>query len=359
MRLRDAKELLKESRRLTRKANGLSDEVVKELLDAQLALEEAIQKKAEFEGPANELDELTGLRLGHLRKSKGREYFESIGVAVLFALILRAFGLEAFQLPTGSMEPTLLVGDHLFVAKYSYGVRVPFTTNYLFQWRDIERGDIVVFLFPVEEVSTQHTIGDVPGRLESYAARHGGYPPTLDDAGVPASARNDGWNRPFSYALVEGSYHFNSNGADGEAGTPDDLNNGNSAFINGVGSCLDERSLIQSKDYIKRVIGLAGDRIALRDNVVYVNGEPIERADVRTLDARVHGRAVEAATERMPDGPEYTTWSLGASPGQVPVRNVKGQSMFIFFSRDRASSAGGETSWPASIRWSRFFDPVR
>ena len=61
------------------------------------------------------------------RKTTTREYIEAIGTAVLIALFLRAFVVEAFKIPSGSMIPTLQVGDHIFVNKFIYGVRIPYT----------------------------------------------------------------------------------------------------------------------------------------------------------------------------------------------------------------------------------------
>lgn len=97
------------------------------------------------------LDEVVDSRLGHLLKSPTREYIESIGVAILIALLLRAFIIEAFTIPSGSMIPTLAVGDFLFVNKLSYGVRLPFVDEMLVEWSAPERGDVVVFVFPCNE----------------------------------------------------------------------------------------------------------------------------------------------------------------------------------------------------------------
>ncbi len=96
------------------------------------------------------LDARVDERLGHVRKSPTREYFESIGVAVLIALFLRAFIVEAFTIPSGSMIPTLAVGDFLFVNKLAYGIRIPFTEKLLTQWSLPERGDVVVFVYPCD-----------------------------------------------------------------------------------------------------------------------------------------------------------------------------------------------------------------
>ncbi len=127
--------------------------------------------------------------LAFARKGAVREYTESIGGAILVALLLRAFVFEPFHIPSGSMIPTLLVGDFIFVNKMSYGLRIPFTdpakVHKLWE-RPPRRGDVVVFINP---------------------------------------------HRP-------------------------------------------------DTDYVKRVVGLPGDTIEVRDNVLYVNGVEQKRTDV-------------------------------------------------------------------------------
>lgn len=81
-------------------------------------------------------------------KSVFREYFEAICIAVLLALFIRTFVVQAFKIPSGSMLPTLLIGDHLLVNKFMYGVRMPFTGKLLIPFNEPERGDVVVFRFP-------------------------------------------------------------------------------------------------------------------------------------------------------------------------------------------------------------------
>jgi signal peptidase I len=84
------------------------------------------------------------------RKKKGvvREYAEALTVAVVIALIIRAFLIEAFKIPSGSMIPTLSIGDHIFVNKFVYGLRVPFTAHRFINFRDPKRGEVVVFIYP-------------------------------------------------------------------------------------------------------------------------------------------------------------------------------------------------------------------
>jgi signal peptidase I len=134
------------------------------------------------------LDAVLEKHLSFARKSLAREYTESIGGAILIALLLRAFVFEPFHIPSGSMIPTLLVGDFIFVNKMSYGLRVPFT-----------------------DPAKVHKLG------ESAPAR--------GDVIVFASPK-----------------------------TPE-------------------------VDLVKRVVGLPGDRIDVKDNVVYINGKPQPRVD--------------------------------------------------------------------------------
>ena len=82
------------------------------------------------------------------KKSVAREYLESIVVAVILALFIRTFAVQAFKIPTGSMEPNLLIGDHLLVNKLLYSPSFGPLEDRLFGKRPIERGHVVVFKFP-------------------------------------------------------------------------------------------------------------------------------------------------------------------------------------------------------------------
>ncbi len=84
------------------------------------------------------------------RKSTAREYFESLVVAVILALFVRTFGFQAFKIPTGSMEPNLLVGDHLLVNKFIFGPAASGLERTLLPMRQVERGEVLVFKFPEE-----------------------------------------------------------------------------------------------------------------------------------------------------------------------------------------------------------------
>jgi signal peptidase I len=84
-------------------------------------------------------------------KSKKRllwEYVEAILTALILALIIRAYIIQAFKIPSGSMIPTLLIGDHILVNKFIYGTTIPLTDKKILIWQSPEKGDIIVFKYP-------------------------------------------------------------------------------------------------------------------------------------------------------------------------------------------------------------------
>lgn len=83
-------------------------------------------------------------------KKKGliREYAESIIIAVLLALVIRTYLVQAFKIPSGSMEDTLVIGDHLLVSKFMYGTKIPFVDKRVLTVRDPHQGDVIVFEYP-------------------------------------------------------------------------------------------------------------------------------------------------------------------------------------------------------------------
>lgn len=85
------------------------------------------------------------------KKSVWRDWIESIIVAFLLAMVIRAFVVQAFKIPTGSMRMTLIEGDLILVNKFIYGARVPFTNWRLPVVREPKRGDVVVFIYPEDK----------------------------------------------------------------------------------------------------------------------------------------------------------------------------------------------------------------
>jgi signal peptidase I len=228
--------------------------------------------------------------------------------ALIIALVIRTFLFQPFNIPSGSMKATLLVGDYLFVSKYSYGYShfsFPFSPP-VFSGRIPsgwlpQRGDVVVFRLPKDN----------------------------------------------------------------------------------------------SVDYIKRVIGLPGDRIQVKGGLVYINDKPIKRepaptfieteegaraAPVKrwketldngvsyyTLDLVDNGFADNTQVYTVPagryfmmgDNRDNSTDSRFSAVGTVPVENIVGKAQIIFFSVYEGERAWEFWRWPVSVRWNRLFTIVR
>ncbi|WP_149536321.1 signal peptidase I [Siccirubricoccus phaeus] len=244
-----------------------------------------------------------------MAKNKSGGWLESVKTilyAGLIAIGIRTIAFEPFNIPSGSMIPTLLVGDYLFVSKYSYGYSrysMPLGPN-LFSGRILgqlpERGDVAVFKLPRDP----------------------------------------------------------------------------------------------SQDYIKRIIGLPGDRIQVRNGILHVNGQPVKRELVgnsnldrcygtepklyrETLpEGRVHailecsdtnGRADNTDEYRVPQGYVFgmgdnrdnSQDSRFPEVGFIPLENLVGRAEFIFFSIDGSAAWWEVWGWPFAIRWSRLFSAIR
>jgi signal peptidase I len=96
----------------------------------------------------DEIDDKKGKNAPVKKKHIVREYAESIIIAVILALIIRAFVVQAFKIPSGSMEDTLAIGDHILVNKFIYGSKIPFSDKRIWKIRDPKRGDVIVFEYP-------------------------------------------------------------------------------------------------------------------------------------------------------------------------------------------------------------------
>ncbi|MEK6606158.1 MAG: signal peptidase I [Myxococcota bacterium] len=154
-RVRDeAQHLLGEARRILRRyRHRISEEVARDVRAAAEDLRDSLRARdtERVRVDLGRLEERVDRHLAFGRKGATREWAESVGAAVFVALLLRAFVVEAFKIPSGSMLPTLEIGDHLFVNKFVYGLQVPFTHHKLLHLRAPRRGEVVVFIYPHDE----------------------------------------------------------------------------------------------------------------------------------------------------------------------------------------------------------------
>ncbi|MEF3168107.1 MAG: signal peptidase I [Deltaproteobacteria bacterium] len=179
------------------------------------------------------------------------EYAQAILIALVLALLIRTFVVQAFKIPSGSMINTLLIGDHLLVNKFVYGIRNPLTRALWVPVSQPQRGDVVVFIYPVEP----------------------------------------------------------------------------------------------EKDFIKRVIGVGGDTVEIRDKKVFVNGELFpDPPGVQHTDPHVIPGSLQPRDNMGPvKVPEGSLFVLGDNRDQsydsrfwgfVPVKDVKGKAFIIYWSWD-------------------------
>jgi len=226
------------------------------------------------------------------KKSKFREYIEAISIAILLALLIRAFVIQAFKIPSGSMIPTLLIGDHILVNKFIYGLNIPFTDTRVLIFNQPKRGDIIVFSFPQnkEKPECTSTINNIEKRLQTS------------------------WQ------------------------------NGNPVYL-----FQDD-----CKDFIKRVIGIGGDKIEIKDKNVYVNDtlqhEPyIEHSDPDIEKATrdnfgpfiVPHNSIFVMGDNRDQSYDSRYW------GVVSMDEIKGKAFIMYWSWNN------DGSFLAKVRWSR------
>lgn len=106
---------------------------------------------SEIKLKTEELERINKEHLSKFGKSKLRQNVEALLFAVVLALLIRTFIVQPFKIPSGSMIPTLLVGDHLLVSKFMYGTKIPFSDKVVLPLRGIKHGDVIVFRYPNSE----------------------------------------------------------------------------------------------------------------------------------------------------------------------------------------------------------------
>jgi signal peptidase I len=336
------------------------------------------------------------------------EIVKTVVYALLIALVLRILLFQPFTIPSASMEPTLLEGDYIIVSKYSYGYSrhsIPFSPP-IFHGRIFERtpkrGDIIVFKLPRDG----HT---------DYIKRLIGLPGDRIQVkgGVLFINGKQLPRRPLGPVAIDAGYGFIRQAMQFEETMPNGRHY--TTFDFGPDGDLDNTGVFivpqdhyffmgdnrdNSTDYIKRLIGLPGDEITVRQGVLFINGKEIPRkriGDFVTQEDAGPPRPIPAYQETLPNGVKYTvldseengpfdnvgpykvpegkyfmmgdnrdnstdsraSWGVG----YVPFDNLIGRAEIIFFSaavdEPGAFRWWSPWTWPFDIRWNRFFKLVR
>jgi signal peptidase I len=201
---RDARRFALDARRLAaRSRKRLSKDTLAEVEAACDEVAAAAEKgdPGRLSTALRALDALWDEHLERLGKSAWREYAEVVVAAVIVALAVRAFGVESFRIPSGSMAPTLVAGDHVLVSKLAYGIRIPFTAVRLLGSGPPRRGDVVVFESPRNRgVDVVKRVVGIPGdvvELREQVLYVNGVPQPRTPAGeVAYEERSDETGRP-------------------------------------------------------------------------------------------------------------------------------------------------------------------
>jgi signal peptidase I len=322
---RHATQLLRLSRRALARPwyrRRLSAAALREVGEANDVLRNVLKDRRaseELHAPLDRLEALFDRHLGFMKVSVYVEYGLQIGLAVLAAFVLRESVVEAFKIPSGSMIPTLEVGDHIFVNKLEYGIHFPFSSWMPLQYGSPRRGDVVVFAEPVKgEDLIKRVVATEGDRVE------------VESDG--ALRINGHTVRRCSLGVIQASYQ-------------DDRRSPIVSFDLYVERLGDVRYAIRQLHDAPRSPSAVGSRSGYRDlggGMLLVTGgdlpgRPYPRHD--TDDARHGGFLVPPGhVFVMGDNRDNSRDSRWIGP--VDVRRIKGRAMFIWWSNaDRSVEA--------------------
>lgn len=235
----------------------------------------------------------------------------SVGLAILVALFIRWGFFEAYVIPSGSMLPSLLIRDHIFVNKFVYGLRAPFSENWLVKFSEPQRGDVIVFKFPLD-MSTfyiKRVVG-LPGDKIFYENGTLYINDKAQDKKVPASTDDFDWLRDEDFAGGSGM----DTKADHVHFTETLVKPDNSK----------EHSILLRKDFVGRTYG----PVTVPSDHLFVMGDNRDNSS----DSRV--------------------W------GFLPEKNILGRASIVWLSCEEPLPVVSFLCNPLTIRWKRFFHVV-
>jgi signal peptidase I len=319
--------------------------------DVEKGLRERDMQRVRYHLPI--LDALVDELVKRPPKSTTRDYVESIGAAILIALALRAFVIEAFKIPSSSMYPTLEIGDHIFVNKFIYGVRIPYTNVKFFELRGPKRGEVIVFRYPcdMDRDYIKRVValaGDtVEVRCNVVHVNGVAVPSKMIESGESCSYKDfdEHDNRWFTRQCSR--YRETVNGVDydtyHDAERP--ARDERIAQINATGDARDfparqlpfAPSCSQSDEAMK-----AANIEQVKGKIVETKPEPVAKACEPQMHYIVPAGHVFVMGDNRNNSNDSRIW------GAVPTQNIKGKALFIWLSYEH----WGPTDW-TGIRWDR------